>query len=105
MWKVRVVAVILLLAGAGIGWFVASSGNEGARFPFRYGLDLAGGSHLLYRADISKVVSGDVNSAMQSLRDVVERRVNIFGVSEPLVQIERGGTLGQVDGEFGVCGT
>jgi protein-export SecD/SecF family membrane protein len=96
MWKVRVAAVILLLAGAGIGWFVVgSSENANSKFPFRYGLDLAGGSHLLYRADTSKVVSGDVNSAMQSLRDVVERRVNVFGVSEPLVQVERGGVVGQ----------
>lgn len=96
MWKVRVAAVILLLAGAGIGWFVVgSSENIHSKFPFRYGLDLAGGSHLLYRADTSKVVSGDVNSAMQSLRDVVERRVNVFGVSEPVVQVERGGVVGQ----------
>lgn len=94
MWKVRIVAVVLLLIGAGIGWFVVSSEQAGQKFPFRYGLDLAGGSHLLYRADTSKVVSGDVNSAMQSLRDVVEKRVNIFGVSEPLVQVERGGVVG-----------
>lgn len=94
MWKVRIVAVVLLLIGAGIGWFVVNSEQAGQKFPFRYGLDLAGGSHLLYRADTSKVVSGDVNSAMQSLRDVVEKRVNIFGVSEPLVQVERGGVVG-----------
>ncbi len=94
MWKVRIVAVVLLLIGAGIGWFVMSSEHAPSKFPFRYGLDLAGGSHLLYRADTSKVVSGDVDSAMQSLRDVVERRVNIFGVSEPVVQVERGGVVG-----------
>ena len=95
MWKVRVAAVLLLLVGAGIGWFVVNSDAPGSKFPFRYGLDLAGGSHLLYRADTSKVISGDVNSAMQSLRDVVERRVNVFGVSEPVVQVERGGVVGQ----------
>ncbi len=94
MWKVRVAAVVLLLIGAGIGWFVVNSEHDGSKFPFRYGLDLAGGSHLLYKADTSKVISGDVNSAMQSLRDVVEKRVNIFGVSEPLVQVERGGVVG-----------
>ncbi|TAJ14578.1 protein translocase subunit SecD [Patescibacteria group bacterium] len=94
MWKVRIFAVILLLVGVGIGWFVFDSEKPTSKFPFHFGLDLAGGSHLLYRADTSKVSSGDIPSAMASLRDVVERRVNAFGVSEPLVQIERGGVVG-----------
>lgn len=95
MIKVRLIAVALLLIGAGVGWFVFNSEHAPLKFPFRYGLDLAGGSHLLYRADTSKVNPADVDSAMASLRDVVERRVNIFGVSEPIVQIERGGVVGQ----------
>jgi len=40
---------------------------------------------LVYQADLSKVE--DKSQAMQGVRDVVERRVNIFGVSEPVVQI------------------
>lgn len=52
---------------------------------FRLGLDLLGGTHLVYQADLSKVE--DESQAMQGVRDVVERRVNIFGVSEPVVQI------------------
>lgn len=94
MWKVRIFAVVLLLIGGGIGWFVFNSEAPTSKFPFRYGLDLDGGSHLLYRADTSRVAPGDVDSAMASLRDVVERRVNTFGVSEPLVQVERGGVTG-----------
>jgi protein-export membrane protein SecD len=58
--------------------------------PFRLGLDLAGGTHLVYQADVSKVPSADQASALAGLRDVIERRVNRFGVSEPLVQIEQG---------------
>src|SRR6185503_13293263 len=51
--------------------------------PFRLGLDLLGGAHLVYQADFSDL--GDVNKtdAMQGVRDVVERRVNYFGVAEP----------------------
>lgn len=54
---------------------------------FVLGLDLLGGAHLLYEADFSGL--GDVNQAdaMQGVRDVVERRVNYFGVAEPVVQI------------------
>ncbi len=54
--------------------------------PFRLGLDLLGGTHLVYRADMSKVASADQKSALDGVRDVIERRVNFFGVSEPIVQ-------------------
>ena len=54
--------------------------------PFKLGLDLLGGSHLVYRADMSEVDSKDQASALEGVRDVIERRVNFFGVSEPLVQ-------------------
>ncbi len=94
MLRIRLAAIALLLIGVGIGWFVVHSQNPGASFPFRYGLDLAGGTHLVYAADISKLAPADVDSSMQALRDIIERRVNIFGVSEPLVQTERGGITG-----------
>ncbi len=56
--------------------------------PFKLGLDLAGGTRLTYVADVSGVVDRDTNSAMSGLRDVIERRVNLFGVSEPVVEVE-----------------
>ncbi|MEK7583601.1 MAG: protein translocase subunit SecD [Patescibacteria group bacterium] len=55
--------------------------------PFRLGLDLQGGAHLEYQADLSDL-NQDPKAAMASVRDVIERRVNLFGVSEPNVQIE-----------------
>ena len=58
------------------------------KVPFKLGLDLAGGTRLLYLADVSGVASQDIGSAMSGLRDVIERRVNLFGVSEPLVEVE-----------------
>jgi protein-export membrane protein SecD len=97
MLRTRLIALVLLLVGVGIGWFVYTSEHPGAKFPFHYGLDLAGGTHLTYSADISKVAPADVDGAMTALRDVIERRVNIFGVSEPIVQIERGGVTGGGD--------
>ena len=51
-----------------------------------FGLDLQGGVTLTYQADLSEVQ--DKSSAMASLRDVIERRINLFGVSEPVVQIQ-----------------
>jgi protein-export membrane protein SecD len=54
---------------------------------YSFGLDLQGGVTLTYQADLSSVAT-DKSDAMSSLRDVIERRVNLFGVSEPVVQIQ-----------------
>jgi preprotein translocase subunit SecD len=50
------------------------------------GLDLAGGSHLVFEADTSGIPDEKKGTAIQAVRDVMERRVNLFGVSEPNVQ-------------------
>jgi len=55
--------------------------------PFSLGLDLLGGAHLLYEADLTQVPGSDRSDAMQGVRDVIERRVNFFGVAEPVVQV------------------
>jgi len=55
---------------------------------FRLGLDLAGGAHLLYSIDASKVPADQRKDAYEGLRDAIEQRVNYFGVSEPVVQLE-----------------
>ena len=62
--------------------------NDNAQHPFKLGLDLAGGAHLVYEADVTGVSSLEVKELMSVLRDVIERRVNIFGVSEPVVYVE-----------------
>ncbi|MBI2063932.1 MAG: protein translocase subunit SecD [Candidatus Yanofskybacteria bacterium] len=55
---------------------------------FHLGLDLLGGTHLVYQADLSGAGDQSADDAMAGVRDVIERRVNLFGVAEPLVQIE-----------------
>jgi len=59
--------------------------------PFRLGLDLQGGIHLVYEADLQGIPTGERNQAMGGLRDVIERRVNFFGVTEPVVQVQGDG--------------
>ncbi len=65
--------------------------NLASRFPYHLGLDIQGGTHLVYRADVKNIVLADHASSLDAVRDVIERRVNLFGVSEPLVQVERSG--------------
>lgn len=54
---------------------------------FSLGLDLQGGSQLIYEADVSAIEPKDRAMSVEGARDVIERRVNFFGVSEPNVQI------------------
>lgn len=63
---------------------------------FRLGLDLLGGTQLTYQADVSALSTAEKSNAVEGVRDVIERRINTFGVSEPKVQINRtfGGTFG-----------
>lgn len=97
MLKIRLIALVLLIAGAGAGYFIFSSEqSDSSKFPFKFGLDLAGGTHLVYRADTSGVPAGEVADSMSALRDVIERRVNLFGVSEPIVQTEKSGVFSGV---------
>ncbi|OGL72966.1 protein-export membrane protein SecD [Candidatus Uhrbacteria bacterium RIFCSPHIGHO2_12_FULL_60_25] len=60
-------------------------------FPLVLGLDLQGGTHLEYIADLSNVPEAEKRDSMNGVRDVIERRVNAMGVSEPLVQITKAG--------------
>lgn len=103
MAKTRIIALVILLIGLGLGFFTyksevqfrsLASGEDVttlSKFPFRLGLDLSGGTHLVYKADVSQIDSSQLRDSMDALRDVIERRVNIFGVSEPIVQVQNGG--------------
>ena len=99
MIKKIISIIIIVVLGSLVAFFVFKSEpklnpnfkNESSffkDFPFRLGLDLSGGSHLIYKADVSGVQAGDVSASMDSLRDVIERRINLFGVSEPIVQVQ-----------------
>ncbi len=85
----RIIQAVLVLILAGLlAWFVLSTNAPKSPFAVKLGLDLAGGTELIYKADTESITS-DKEGALQSLRDVIERRVNLFGVAEPLVQLQQ----------------
>ncbi len=94
MFAKRYIAVMILVAAAALGFFVYTTMAPESRFAFKFGLDLSGGTHLVYKADTSKVAAGEANDALAALQTVIERRVNAFGVGEPVVQTQQGGALG-----------
>lgn len=60
-------------------------------FSTHLGLDLAGGIHVALEADMKDIPVASRMDALESARQVIERRVNFFGVSEPVVQSVRSG--------------
>lgn len=101
-WKARVATVLFLLVTLVAGFYdFPHAWNKTAGFvkdkahvslptldehAYRLGLDLQGGTHLVYEASMKEIPEKDRASALSGVRDVIERRVNAFGVSEPLVQ-------------------
>jgi len=92
MKKNPLFVLFLIVLVAIIAAFFVYPKNFGANvMPWRLGLDLIGGSHLVYNVDLSKVSGSDQDSVLNGLRDVIERRVNLFGVSEPQVFVAKSG--------------
>jgi preprotein translocase subunit SecD len=85
-------ALIVIILAAALAYFVLTTLDPKSKYGVHLGLDLAGGTELIYRADTSGIVS-DKQGALSSLRDVIDRRVNAFGVAEPLVQLEKASSV------------
>lgn len=98
MWQKRLTALVVFALGAGLGWYVYSLHHSGSR-PFKLGLDLSGGTQLVYRAKLGGIPASDVPDSMSALRDTIERRVNLFGVAEPIVQTEHSSAVAGVSEE------
>ncbi len=92
MFALRYSAVTILVCALALGFFVYKT--EAGRFAFKLGLDLSGGTQLLYTADTSKLPSTQIGDSLATLQSVIERRVNAFGVGEPVVEVQQGGALG-----------
>ena len=56
------------------------------RQEMRLGLDLQGGIHMVYKADLSEVEPGEEASIMEGVMEVMSNRINPLGVTEPVIQ-------------------
>jgi preprotein translocase subunit SecD len=88
---------ILVLFGFSLWSIVPLDRNVFGREGLRLGLDLAGGSYLVYQADLSGIEPGTENEIMDGVKGVIERRINALGVTEPVVEIQNQG------GEYSVA--
>ena len=94
MTRYRFLAALALTAGLLLAYFVWSTeANPESSYRFKLGLDLAGGTELVYKADMSETPTAERADALAALQGVIDRRVNLFGVAEPIVQTERASAL------------
>ena len=85
MTRTRLWAIIIIIISGLLALYL---NNTYKTKPFKLGLDLNGGIHLIYQADTSKIAKEDIGQSMETLKNVIEARVNAFGVSEPIIQTE-----------------
>jgi len=93
MLKRRLITLLIIVVAIAIAWFVYATQTSTSKYKFKLGLDLSGGTHLVYRADTSRLAAADVQDSLTALRGIIEKRVNVFGVSEPIVQTEKAGAF------------
>ncbi|MBU6141997.1 protein translocase subunit SecD [Patescibacteria group bacterium] len=89
--SILLLTAVTLLAVAG-GVFVYPQGNFAKTYlPWKLGLDLVGGTQLIYQMDMTNIAPAEQDSVAAGLRDVIEKRVNLFGVNEPTVETLKNG--------------
>ncbi len=59
------------------------------KFPLKLGLDLQGGTELILETQMDKIAPADRDSALESAKNVIERRVNLYGISDTVVQTSK----------------
>jgi preprotein translocase subunit SecD len=87
--NVYLLIFILALFGFALWSIVPLDRNVFGREGLRLGLDLAGGTHLVYQADFSQNESGSKAQIMEGVKGVIERRINALGVTEPIVEVQK----------------
>jgi len=85
-WLLLVIAAIFLMSLIIDVPFLAKFVGFKNGWTIHQGLDLQGGTHLVYQTDLSKVKPGDETNAVVGVVDVIRRRVDALGVAEPTIQ-------------------
>jgi len=80
---------ILILLGLALWTILPTNSIRFGRAGFQLGLDLKGGTHLVYEADLSNKDPSQTDAeVMQAVKQTIERRANAYGVTEPLIQLQ-----------------
>ena len=88
---------IVVLFGFALWSITPLDRDVGGREGLRLGLDLAGGSYLVYQADVTDVPPGDRREIMEGVKQVILQRIDALGIAEPVVQVQ------EREGEYNVA--
>jgi preprotein translocase subunit SecD len=80
-------SLVVVLPGEGGLSIPLPGGQRFSRENFTLGLDLQGGTQLVLQGDMSKIPEADRENAIKGVQQVIERRINAYGVAEPIIQI------------------
>lgn len=78
-WSVKLILIFLVIAAGGLV-------NYLPRWPLKLGLDLQGGTHLVLTTDMTQISPEDQDDALNAVKEIISRRVDLYGVAEPLIQ-------------------
>lgn len=84
------IALVVVATVFGVFFIHPDYWGNSAR-PWRLGLDLVGGTHLVYEIDMKDVVEADRASVLDGIRDRIENRVNSTGIYEPQILTAKSG--------------
>jgi len=87
--NVYLLIFILALFGFALWSIVPLDRNVFGREGLRLGLDLAGGSYLVYQTNVSDIEPDNRDEIMEGVKGVIERRINALGITESTVQIQK----------------
>src|SRR3989338_23341 len=81
-WSAKLVLIIFIaLVALAVNWVK----------PLKMGLDLQGGTHLVLDTDMSQIPEVDRSDALNSVKEIISRRVDLYGVAEPVIQTAKVG--------------
>jgi preprotein translocase subunit SecD len=87
--NVYLLILILALLGFALWSILPLDKDVFGREGLRLGLDLAGGSYMVYQANVSDIEPGNRDEIMDGVKGVIERRINALGITESTVQIQK----------------
>ena len=80
--------IILALFAFALWAILPLESERFGRQGIRLGLDLQGGIHLVYKADLSQIEPDEQADVMDGVKAVLNNRINPLGVTEPIIQIQ-----------------
>ncbi len=96
--KNKILAIFFVIIAFLLAFFYLNP--ENSKKDFAFGLDLSGGTEIIYEADISEIRLEDVDESLEALRGVLQKRLNTYGTSEVSILIEKPSLFSNYDGKL-----